>query len=77
MTHPDTINAVSSRKCDRPPRPTTERGNCSCSRHNAHLLDLNDWRADPNCPRHGDRATWNGGDPTLDIDTSYTREEHH
>ena len=53
-----------------------EAEQCTCSRHNAHLLDLTHWQPDPHCPRHGLDAprTDTRGQP-LDIDTSY-REEH-
>lgn len=43
---------------------------CTCSRYNAHLTNLNDWRPDPDCPRHGDNAPHG-----LDIDTSYAKED--
>lgn len=49
---------------------------CSCSRHNAHLWNLDDWQPDPACPRHGhQQLDWRFGDPNLDIDTSHWREE--
>lgn len=52
---------------------------CTCSWHNAHLLDLDEWVADPNCPRHGldavDHYDHQTGDPSLDIDTSYRKEQ--
>ena len=52
------------------------RSGCSCSRYNTYLWNLDDWRPDPACPRHGHQTLdWTYGDPTLDIDTSYGGEE--
>lgn len=46
----------------------TSAEQCTCSRWNSHLFDLNDWSPDPACPRHGIEACLRLADPTLDID---------
>lgn len=83
MTHPDTTSSTSSGTDRSIPADHnrsahaqhTKYEQCTCSRHNARLLDLLDWRPDPDCPRHGTLACLRLADPTLDIDTSYTTRE--